>query len=335
MRKIILTAISALLTVSTFAVEKDPLVGFYRAEAHHGTLMCAEVFRTGTEASPIYRLKFQPAVLNRSEIFAQINNLKAENGEIKFDNGAYSGVVTKDGIKLAQKHQHGTSNYKLKPYKVVSPTMGAKAPEDAVVLFDGKNMDAWVHLDGSSPKWEIQEGDMIVKPVVKNAEGKNSGGSMRTKEKFDGALKLHVEFNLPPNYGNDSPGRRANSGVYFGDFEVQVLEGFGFDGNWGDIGAIYRQIPPQVNACTEPGSWQTFDIIFKPVKIEDGKVLLPRLTVWHNGIRVQSDAPVKYATALYPEAGAKYKHKEGPISLQLQDHGAPIRYRNIWIEKLD
>lgn len=331
----ILTIFSAALACVGFAMPKDPLVGYYRAPAGHGTHMCAEVFRTGTQTQPLYRIKFMPAIMNRCETYAVINSVKPENGELKFDNGTFSGSLSSGGMKVARKHKYGVSKYDLKKVDFVSPTMGAKPPEDAIILFDGKNMDAWEHLDGSKPMWGLEGGEMIVKPRVKNAEGKNSGGTMRTKEKFSGPLRLHLEFNLPPRYGSDAPGARANSGVYFGDFEIQVLEGFGFEGNWGDIGAIYRQIAPHVNACTEPGSWQTFDIIFKPAKIEGGKILLPRFTVWHNGVRIHNESPVRYGTALFPDAGVNYKHSEAPVDIKLQDHGAPIRYRNIWLQKLD
>ncbi len=331
MKTTLLAFLLAAFAGAAFGVDKDPLVGFYRGSSGDGRSMCAEVFRTGPDSDPVYRVKLLPAIFNRCEVIAQMNSLKAKGGELKFDNPACSGTVSAKGAKI----KRGNVVYNLEKYDYVSPTMGAKPPEGAVVLFDGSNMDAWSHFDGSKPLWALENAEMVVKPMVKNAEGKNVGGSIRTKEKFSGPFKLHVEFNLPPNYGKDVPGQRANSGVYCGDFEIQILEGFGFEGNWGDIGAVYRQVPPQVNACTEPGTWQTFDIIFKPAKVEEGRVLLPRFTVWHNGIRIHMDSPVMYATAMSPKDGLKYKHSEDPIFIHLQDHGSKIRFRNIWLQKLD
>ncbi|PWM32634.1 MAG: hypothetical protein DBX55_00925, partial [Verrucomicrobia bacterium] len=100
---------------------KDPLVGYYRAPAGHGTHMCAEVFRTGTQTQPLYRIKFMPAIMNRCETYAVINSVKPENGELKFDNGTFSGSLSSGGMKVARKHKYGVSKYDLKKVDFVSP----------------------------------------------------------------------------------------------------------------------------------------------------------------------------------------------------------------------
>ncbi|HEV3164018.1 MAG TPA: DUF1080 domain-containing protein [Isosphaeraceae bacterium] len=198
-------------------------------------------------------------------------------------------------------------------------TLGAKPPEKAVVLLDGKNLDAWVKRDGSAAAdWPLKDGIMTV--------GK---GNIMTKQSF-GDFKLHLEFNCP--YMPQAKGQaRGNSGVYLdGIYELQVLDSYGLKPDTNDCGAIYKQIAPSVNACKPPLQWQTYDVTFHKAKVEDGKVAKKaRVTVVQNGITTIDDREISPCPA-----GADNKEGEaGP--LLLQDHGNPVEYRNIWIVPLD
>jgi len=187
-----------------------------------------------------------------------------------------------------------------------SPTLGLKPPEGAVVLFDGKNTDQFV------------KGRMTEDGLLK--EGTTS------KFKFQDAT-IHVEFRLP--YKPKAKGQaRGNSGFYFqGRYEVQVLDSFGLAGHHNEAGGIYSVGPPLVNMCFPPLSWQTYDVEFTAARYENGtKVKNARMTVKHNGVLVQKDTEVDHHTTACPM-------KEGPEPgpLNIQNHGNPVRFRNIWI----
>ncbi len=196
-------------------------------------------------------------------------------------------------------------------------------PADAVVLFDGKNLDAWRCRDGAA-KWTIADGAMQV----------NGTGTIETTATF-GDCQLHVEWAAPNPAKGDSQ-HRGNSGVFlFGRYEVQILDSFeNVTYADGQAAALYGQKPPLVNACRPPGEWQSYDILFRAPRFAgDGSLASPaRVTVLHNGVVVHLDEPMLGQTA--HKALAKYaRHGEtGPI--QLQDHGDPVRFRNIWVRPL-
>ncbi len=201
------------------------------------------------------------------------------------------------------------------------------APSDAVVLFDGTDMSKWRSKDGNDAKWKIVDGAMESVP---------RSGFVFSREEF-GDCQLHVEFASPKKVKGSGQGR-GNSGVFLmGEFEVQVLDSFNNrtypDGS---AGAVYGQYPPLVNASRGPGQWQTYDIIFRRPRFDaEGKVSKnAQLTVLHNGILVQNAV-----LALGPTGWIQHKtydsikgKTKGPISLQ--DHGNPVRYRNIWVRPL-
>lgn len=199
------------------------------------------------------------------------------------------------------------------------------APGDAVVLFDGTDLSQWQSSGGSEAKWKIVDGAM---------ESVAGSGYVFTKEKF-GDCQLHVEFASPATVKGNGQGR-GNSGVFLmGDFEVQVLDSFEnptyADGS---AGSIYGQHAPLVNASRGPGQWQSYDIIFRRPRFdESGKLLKPaRVTVLHNGVVVQ-DASEPFGPTTWIRHNEYDPNKtEGPLSLQ--DHGNPVRYRNIWIRRL-
>lgn len=210
----------------------------------------------------------------------------------------------------------GTSSTQVEP---------GRPPSDAVVLFDGKDLSKWQQDDGSPAKWKLEHG--YVEVVAKT-------GEMRTKEAF-GDCQLHVEFREPtPPHGESQ--ERGNSGVFLqGLYEVQVLDSYkNRTYADGQAAAIYGQYPPQVNAARPPGEWQWYDIVFHGPRFDaSGKLLRKaRFTVFHNGVLVQDNVELTGPTA----NGSRPPYKPTPdkLPLALQDHGNPVRFRNIWIREL-
>jgi hypothetical protein len=203
-------------------------------------------------------------------------------------------------------------------------TESVPPPSDAIVLFDGKDLSKWRAADGKEmkdAKWALKDGAMEV----------NSTGSIRTKDEF-GDIQLHVEWAAPSEVKGESQGR-GNSGVYLqGRYEIQVLDSYqNKTYPNGQAGSFYGHAAPLVNASRKPGEWQTYDIVFHaPKKGADGKVIPGSFTVFHNGVLVQDHTPVGgEATTAAAFSGLTEK---GP--LLLQDHGNPVRFRNIWLRPL-
>lgn len=196
-------------------------------------------------------------------------------------------------------------------------------PKDAIVLFDGKNTDEWVTVDGKSPiSWELKPGGAM---QVK-------GAGIKTKKLFDGHTKLHVEFRVP--YMPDQQGQgRGNSGVYSqGRYEVQILDSYGLDSQDNDCGGIYKVAKPRVNACKAPTVWQSYDIDFHaPVFVDGKKTKNARISVLQNGVMIHDNIEIPLDNTVSGLGGDP--STPGPI--HLQDHGNPVQYRNIWIQKLD
>jgi 3-keto-disaccharide hydrolase len=200
-----------------------------------------------------------------------------------------------------------------------------KPPSDAVALFDGKDLSQWLDKDGSPAKWQVANGYAEVVPKAGNIHTKNSFGD----------CQLHVEFSEPVPPKGESQ-ERGNSGVFLmGTYEIQVLDSY--DNKTyadGQASAVYGQYPPLVNASRPPGQWQSYDIVFHGPRFDpQGKLLRPaRVTVFHNGVLVQDNVELSGPTA----HGERPPYKPGPdkAPLALQDHGQPVRYRNIWIREL-
>lgn len=193
-------------------------------------------------------------------------------------------------------------------------------PKDAIVLFDGKDLSQWRMMGQDKPApWKIDDSYALAR-----------GGSIRTRQEF-GDCQLHVEFWLP--LMADQKGQyRANSGVYLnGLYEVQVLDSYGLKPNAGDCGALYSITGPMVNACRPPETWQAYDIFFRAPKFDAAgkKIANARISVLQNGVWIHDNADLPHPTANYeaPEVA------KGPIELQF--HGNPIRYRNVWIRPLN
>ncbi|MCA9081024.1 MAG: DUF1080 domain-containing protein [Planctomycetaceae bacterium] len=201
----------------------------------------------------------------------------------------------------------------LKKMERKSPTLGAKAPEGAVVLFDGSEETLKSHWkDGAS----MTDDGLLTQGVT-------------SKDTF-GSHQLHVEFRLP-YMPHDQGQARGNSGCYVqGRYEVQMLDSFGLKGLDNECGGIYKAAPPSVNMCLPPLSWQTYDIDFTAAKFDaDGKKTEnARVTVKHNGIVIHDNIELPSGT---PGGVGGESPEPGPLFLQ--NHGDPVRYRNIWAVK--
>jgi len=201
----------------------------------------------------------------------------------------------------------------------------AAAPSDAVVLFDGKDLSSWEDGKGGPAGWKVENGYMEV--VAKT-------GSIRTKNGF-GDCQLHIEWATPSLVSGEGQ-ERGNSGVFLMDiYEVQVLDSY--DNKTyadGQAAALYGQYPPLVNASRKPGEWQTYDIVFHRPRFDaDGQLVEPaRMTVFHNGVLVHDNDVLTGPTA--HKARPPYKAHADNLPVSLQDHGNPVRYRNIWLREL-
>jgi hypothetical protein len=203
--------------------------------------------------------------------------------------------------------------------EVVTPGEGNGPPSDAIVLFDGKNFDAWDGVKG----WKVDEdGGFTVK------------GRIKTKQGF-GDCQLHLEFASPKVVKGKGQGR-GNNGIGFmnAEYEIQVLDSYeNKTYPEGQCAAVYNQRPPLVNASRKPGEWQTYDIVFTTPRFDEaGKVIKPGyVTVLHNGVLVQNHTEILGSTH-YDQPTAYSKHAE-KLPLVLMYHGNPVRFRNIWIRE--
>jgi hypothetical protein len=210
------------------------------------------------------------------------------------------------------------------------------APSDAIILFDGKNLDEWVATNDttSGHKWKVD--DHII-TVDKTA------GDIQTKRKFMD-FQLHIEYRIPSNI-TGSGQARGNSGIFLaalpwgaGGYELQVLDNYNNKTYVnGQVGSLYKQAIPLANACRKPGDWQYYDVIWTAPRFnEDGSLKSAgRATVLHNGVLVQNNTSLIGDT---PYIGKPEYRKHGASPIKLQAHGdksEPISYRNIWVRELE
>ena len=241
------------------------------------------------------------------------------------------GVGSYAAKELAKYEVHDTT--RPNPPVITLPAQVGQPPSDAIVLFDGKDTSEWVSEKGAGEvKWIVENGYMQVA---------QKAGGIRTKKSF-GNCQLHIEWCTPEGVDPAiTDQKRSNSGVILMDkYEVQVLDSY-TENNYkdnrtyadGQAAAIYGQHPPMVNACRKPGQWQSYDINFlRPLFDEDGNLVRKgRITVLHNGVVVHNNLEIEGTTS--HKQKAKYSpHKEGYI--HLQDHGNPLKFRNIWLREL-
>ena len=233
-------------------------------------------------------------------------------------------VIGVAGRAIAQRYLHGII-WPEPPVITPGDYATQSAPSDAIVLFDGKNFDAW---NGAKKTTIDTDGAFTVKEAI------------QTKQSF-GDCQLHVEFAEPTETknkkGQELRGQaRGNNGIGLmgAKYEIQVLDSFeNKTYPEGQAASVYNQRPPMVNACRKPGEWQTYDIIFTAPKFgDDGKVTKPAfVTVLHNGVVVQNHTEIKGETA-YDQENKYHKHPE-KLPIVLMYHGDPVRFRNIWIRE--
>src|SRR5262245_60325442 len=231
-----------------------------------------------------------------------------------------TGAISLFLVIQAQAQYGDISDLKLNKPEDKVDVKSTPPPKGATILFDGKSLDNWTALDGKTKApWKLLDGGIM---EVKQ------GGNIITKDKFDGAFKLHVEFRVP--YLPTKKGQeRGNSGVYVqGRYEVQVLDSYGLESKNNDCGAIYEVAAPLVNACKAPTVWQSYDIEFHSPKCENGKKVEPaRVTVYHNGVKIHDDVRITKDNTTAGLGGDPCT--PGPILMQ--DHGNPVQFRNIWL----
>jgi hypothetical protein len=226
-----------------------------------------------------------------------------EGDKVRFDGSGWKGEIDSGQLRGTNDEGHA---WELRRTLRESPTLGAKPPEGAVVLFDGTNADAW------------QNGHVDERKLLQ--------AGTKSKQAF-GDCTIHVEFRTPFKPAARGQGR-GNSGVYVQDrYECQVLDSFGLKGEDNEAGGIYHTSKPKLNMCFPPLSWQTYDIDFEAAKFDaDGKKTKNAvITVKLNGVLVQDHVDVPQPTP----GGAKETPASGPI--QLQGHGNPVFFRNIWV----
>jgi hypothetical protein len=227
----------------------------------------------------------------------------------------------------AQTHKTPESTELWEPVPpVVTPGEGGGAPSDAIILFNGSNLDEWTGENGHEVKWTLSDGILTVKP---------GSGNIYTKRNF-GDCQLHIEWRTPEMVSGEGQGR-GNSGIFLQNlYEVQVLDSYhNRTYSNGQAGALYKQSIPLVNASKKPGEWQTYDIIFMAPRFSgSGMILIPgRITVLHNGILIQNNVEIHGTTEYIGSPRPVAHDAKGP--LQLQEHGNEVSYRNIWIRELD
>jgi hypothetical protein len=230
---------------------------------------------------------------------------ETRNGEVHFRAKDGRAANWKDGV-ITIFAPDGKATGHLKKVHRTSPTLGQKPPPGAVVLFDGHSAE---HFQGGrmTPDGLLMEG-------------------ATTKRLFQN-FTIHLEFQTPfMPYASGQA--RGNSGFYAqGRYEVQILDSFGLEGEHNECGGIYEIAKPAVNMCLPPLAWQTYDIDFTAAEYRDGeKVKNARMTVRHNGVLIHENVEVPRATRAAP---LKEGPEPGPVFLQ--NHGNPVRFRNIWV----
>lgn len=337
MKKLLILASMASIIFSGQAMASD-LVGEYvgKIDAKFGYFkdnptIAFQVYKENNK----YKVGIYPDLWRRAAPYAKLES-KGEGSKITFaTNGwfALKGEITKDGLKgVATSHNKEgkcDSPFEIKKLDRKSPTLGKKAPEGADVLFDGKSFEQWKFHSGKPVSWKLMpDGSMEV------ARTPTSRGSLVSKKAYKD-LEMHIEFMIPDESDKTLGQGRGNSGVFIGNFEVQVLDSFGMNGLWNECGALYKYMPPQVNASMPPLKWQTYDIKYRAPRFKDGKISeYPRITVVHNGIIIHNDVELREATSNSSAYRSIENMKDIPVHISMQDHGNPIRFRNIWVKSL-
>ena len=198
-------------------------------------------------------------------------------------------------------------------------------PPGATVLFDGTDLDAWTHPNREEASWLVEDGELVVKP---------GSGQIVSKDVF-GDAHLHIEWMVPESEAGDEGQARGNSGVFMmGLYEVQVLESVGSN-TYADgmAGALYGQYPPALNAGSGIGKWNSYDLYFRAPRFVENVLIEPAsITVLHNGHTIHDGRPLEGVTR-HKRRTQYHLHAER-LPIALQDHGDPVRFRNVWVRPL-
>lgn len=333
-----LLALNLLFLAGISAYAQDAFVGEYKGliESKKGypfdsnPEMCAQISKHLNG----YKLRLLPELFKRADDIAIVENLKENMGVIEIQNlGSWklNGTISDGKINLKGLDGKNEFSINLQKFERVSPTLAQKPPKNAKVLFDGSNTDSWKTQKNESCVWKLIDNSSM--QVDKDSSDSKKNQTIFSTSAFSN-FKMHLEFMLPDMYKQSNQGR-ANSGVFIGPYEVQILDSFNCEGKWNECGAIYRIFPPICNAVLPPLKWQTYDIVFKaPTFSGDKLTSLPEITVFLNGVLVQNKMPIPHGTSLPQTKRESYKHPKPPYKISLQDHNNPIQFRNIWIEEL-
>jgi len=249
---------------------------------------------------------------------------------------AVSVVAVAAAQQTAKPKPEDTEVWQPEPAVVTPGAQCGAPPSDAIILFDGKNLDEWVSAQDHTPaQWTVSDGVMMVNKA-------HGVGNIETKRRFKN-YQLHVEWKIPENI-TGSGQARGNSGVFLastgpGDdgYELQVLDSYNNKTYVnGQAASIYKQSPPLVNANRKPGEWQTYDVVWTaPTFNADGTMKTPAyVTAFFNGVLVQNHFELKGQT-LYIGKPFYKAYDSAPIKLQAHgDKSEPISFRNIWVREL-
>lgn len=339
MKRVALLACWALMGLPTFAEEaaSDPIMGIWEGSwSADGGVTGKLTARTAALGRNKYESEFTAEVEGNPQVFRMPFTAEKDGDKTKLSGeftlpdelgGKYkfTGSIENDTLAGTSESDTQKTEVSLKKTKKTSPSLGAKPPAGAVVLFDGSDLSQWIGRDGKPAEWIVENGAMKVGKRL--PDGKiTRGGDIIAKPTFEDA-KIHIEF-MTPFMPTARGQARGNSGVYVqGLYEVQVLDSFGQPPRDNEAGGIYKTAVPKVNASLPPGEWQTYDITFHaPRRSDSGKVEKPaQISVVYNGTLIHDKVDIKEPT--FGNAGND-PAKPGPILLQ--DHGNPVQFRNIW-----
>ena len=345
-------AIAAMFSTGALLAYTNDLVGEYCGEikAQRGPFnanpeLCFRVHKEGDN----YKVEIMRDLWRRCKNYASFNT-KEQDGEIIIQNCRLSyllgpqvtlnGKITKDkveGIYYFKQNENGVEKEYTFPFEVKrierqSPTLNMKAPKGATVLFNGSNFSEWKACNNKPIAWKL---DKKEKSMMGARDANNQSSDIETKRKFKNC-RLHMEFMIPDQSEREIAPGRGNSGLFLGRFEVQIIDSFGLDGKWDECGSLYRFFPPQINACLPPERWQTYDVIFYGAKEKNGRLeRYPRITVYHNGIRIHNDIEIWEGTEYFSRDKDLKNLREQPVPIKLQWHGDPVKFRNIWVEEIN
>jgi len=239
---------------------------------------------------------------------------------------ALSGITT--SAQNPEFKPEDTEVWEPVPEAIIPGKTDDTAPSDALVLFDGTDLDQWVIPDDNN--WEVKDGVMTIRPTKEKRERPSNMG---TKEEF-GDFQLHIEWKSPAEISGEGQ-RRGNSGIFLQSrYELQIQDCYQNPTYVnGQAGSIYKQTAPLVNPCRQPGEWQTYEVFYTAPQFDEiGLLLSPAyVTVVHNGVLIQNHTEIKGSIK---HVGLPHYGPHGRLPLLIQDHGNPVSFRNIWIRDL-